>query len=369
MKLRELMKLTMRSILTVLRHQKAWMVLIYAGAMLYSGAAVGLTAPLLQRFLDEVSAAANSTTGFLQVLLFGLLYAFTELSQWIALYLKNITYQIMFRKGISLGLTETMNLKTGRLEPIAFDDPKTLDIINRAAYSVRGLATLYELTLTFLLGRLLPLTIIVVYLASVHPLLCLIPLLVTLPIMFTQLSGVGAYTQYEKNAAPLRREAEAYLNYAGSRESAKETRIYGAVEYFRNLYCNVVQAMSQEMGKADRKAALLVLLSSIISLAGFGIALFLMVRLTVEGIISITAFAAVFTSLNRIFTIVEGMVVYDFARVTRNAPNAQAFFDFMTLPERQGSAEMPELSGGTACCIHGGLPIWQPPPDLSLLLL
>lgn len=346
MKKTELCRLGYRSMRAVVSHLTLPSVVRFVAVWLYDGVSFGLTAPLLQKLLDAVTASAGTGAGFISVLGFGLLYAAAETSRWVSVYLYNVVYAETFRCGISQTMTEEMNRKTGRLEPVCFDDPKTLDIIDKASKCLRSLFGIFDIVLRILLSRLVPLGIIVVYLYSLDPILCLLPLLTALPIAFTELAGVGFYTRFEERAAPLRREAEAYLGYAGSREAAKETRTLGAVPYFRALYESVLTAMNRELYRADGKRAGLTLCGGLISLFGFGASLFLLIRLTAAGTIGLGAFAAVFASLNRIFSLMEALVIYDFARLIRELPTAQAYFDFMALPERNGSGETPGIAEG-----------------------
>ena len=110
----------------------------------------------------------------------------------------------------------------------------------------------------------------------------------------------------------------------------------GAFGYFKNLYTSALDILNRETWRADRKGVWLDLISKFLSLIGFGVVLALLVRSISNGIISIGAFAAVFASVNTMFSMMESLVIHRIGRVTSEFSFVKNYFTFMDLPEREG---------------------------------
>lgn len=336
MKKKKIFQLILRALRETYRHVPKWATPVCVLLFLLTGAVRGLSAPFLQNLIDAAVRCAGGNADFSVVIVPAVIYLLTELAMQGTGILEMIIPYTIFLVYATGSMTAEQNLKAGRMEPIAFDDSQTLDLINRASRAVYAFRRITHCVLRMVLCEFVSIGILMVYFYRLRPILCLIPIFIAVPMIYTQLTGTSQYRESEEENAPLRRESEAYIGYVGSRESAKETRTLGAVGYFRRLYQSALAAMNRELWKSNSKYAALVLIGSIISLAGFGVSLWILMQSTAAGIISIGAFAAVLSSLSRLSDTMENLFVFGIGDTMREIPKAEVYFDYMALPERNG---------------------------------
>ncbi|WP_409343346.1 ABC transporter ATP-binding protein [Paenibacillus sp. MBLB4367] len=311
------------------------MTALFALLLLAEGAITGLFAKVLQNFFDTLTAQAGVPDGFRPILLAGLLLGGMVLLTHALNGLHDILFTIVRTKSAGT-LTEKLNLKTGRLNPICFDDPASLVAIEKTGFATwRMFATFF----TFMNALFLYLTNFIImgrYLFLLDPILCIMPIVVFIPIILTQIARTTAFSKLEDAAAPIRRETNYYQDCVGRRELFKETRVLHAFGYFKGLYTAALDMLSRETWRAERKGAWLDLISKALSLAGFGLVLYLLVRAAATGVISIGAFAAVFAAINTMFSMMENLVLQEIGWISREFGYVRNYFAFMNLPERRG---------------------------------
>ncbi len=299
------------------------------------GALTGIFARILQNFLDTIVEQAGNPNGFSTIITSGVILGGTVLLTHGLNGLNEIMYEFV-TKSTAAPLTARLNLKIGRLDPICFDDPKSLVAIEKTGYATMNVNATFATAMSVIFLYLTNFIIMARYLFLLDPILCIMPIVVFIPILLTQFSRTTAFSKLEDVAAPIRRQTNYYQDCVGRREFFKETRILGAFNYFKNLYTTALDILNKETWNAEKKGAMLDLISKFMSLIGFGLVLFLLVRSTSAGIISIGAFAAVFASINTMFSMMENMVMREIAWVSRQFAYVRNYFIFMDLPEREG---------------------------------
>ncbi len=179
-----------------------------------------------------------------------------------------------------------------------------------------------------------------VYLYALQPVLALALVLIFVPTAVTQYVRSTVFTELEDEAAPKRREFEYYERCLVHREYFKETRhLGGAVDFFRDLYLRALRSLQVKQWRAHGKTALLELGMNVISLAGLGGVLYLLISsLLAGGDISVGSFAAVFASLNLMFSLMEEILVRHFGMLSKTMGTVRNFIRYLDLEERKGKA-------------------------------
>lgn len=230
--------------------------------------------------------------------------------------------------------------KTAKLDPIVFEKTQTLDEINKASGAVdalfvtgNGINGAAVIIVPFFL-------FMAIYLHQHHPLLIWVIILVITPKSLTLLMKVKLYTRLEDRSAPLRREAKSYEEAMIDRKFFKETRSWGAVDYFKEKYLFAVSLLNLQTWKTDATATGLNLLMTLISAIGYlGVVYVLFLTLR-DGEISVGVFAAVLGSLSTQMIWMMDFLAYQLEVILKNAGKVIYLVDFFDLPEKMGNAKM-----------------------------
>lgn len=241
--------------------------------------------------------------------------------------------------GVRLGgfLGKQVNAKAARLEPICYEDNTMLNSVNQAYMGVEQSGVIIQLLITLTAFHIPYFLFLSVYVYRIHPTLCLGIILVLLPTLGGQYLRTRYYEKLENCAAPLRRKMEYYQACIADREYAKETRLLGAVFFFRELYEISILLFQKETWKTERKSSLVELGLRMLSLLVYIMILGLMYRYLKMNILGTAAFAAIFTSIDQMFNFMD-YVGYCLGDVSHYLPSVNNTLNFLKLPERKGKA-------------------------------
>ena len=324
-----------RSMGIFLKATPLWLLILLILCYLSYGLLTGFNAKVTQYFFDTVASELNPSGCFPPILHAGLaLGIFILVSHLIEGAMEGMEYY--YHQYIAGPITELSNLKSGRIDPICFDNPKFLDDIDKSASSVKHMNATFLLTVSIIFFYSVNFVVMGWYLFHLDPILAITPVAVFIPIAITQLMRTNIYSDMEDHIAPLRRETNYYQDCITRREYMKETRALNAFAYFRHLYTSALHLYNKELWKAEKRSGIVDLASKLLSLTGFIVVLILMVRSIGTGRISVGAFAAVFASVNTMFSIMEELIVRRFGEVAGSFGYIRNFVNFMELPEREG---------------------------------
>ncbi len=246
-------------------------------------------------------------------------------------------------------LSRSVNLKMDRLDPISFENTEVLDHINKSYTGIRLAINFMNTIMDVMLFYLPYFLFMGIYLFKLKPILALSLPLVFFPVVFSQLIRVRVFANLEDNSAPLRRKAKYYENCLAGREYLKETRILGASPYFMRLFKEALSEMNKLKWKADVKTNLIELSMKLISLMGYVVILWMLFHALMKREITIGAFAAVFASVDSMFSMMEGVVCGRLGYYAKNFGKIQNYLRFLDLPERGGDEKIEDST------LHGDI--------------
>ena len=258
----------------------------------------------------------------------------------ITLLLQGASDVFMEDLGLRLGgfLGREVNSKAAKIDPICYEDTEVLDHINKACQGVERAAAI-TCTLITLVAFYIPYFIFFsVYTFRIHPILCIGVLLVLLPTLGGQYIRSRYYGNLENTAAPIRRQMDYYQSCITEREYVKETRLLGAVYFFRTLYETVVILYRREAWKTERKSSLVELVLRLLSLLSYVVILVVMFKNLKAGNMGTAAFAAILTSIDQMFNYMD-YVGYNVGDISQNLSTLTNTVNFLNLPERRGGKE------------------------------
>ncbi len=329
----------------VFKSAPAGITILLAFLYLSRGLFSGFNAKVTQYFFDTVTDSIGIPGGFRLMIGAGALLGGYVLLDWLVGAAENIVDEIFYRHTAGK-LTEMINLKSGRIDPLCYDDPKVLDEIEKGSGSVSPVIDTFKLILSVVFLYGVSFTTMSWYLYHLDPVLAITPVVIFIPIAVTQLMRAGAYAHLEDRVAPIRRECRFYQDCMGRKEYFKETRVLNAFGYFRHLLDCALTLHNREYWKAERKRGIVELVSKLMSLSGFVFILWLLIDAVWAGRISVGAFAAVFASINNMVHLMELLIIWQFGYTVQNIGQMCNFISFMELPEREGEDRPVTLAKG-----------------------
>lgn len=227
-----------------------------------------------------------------------------------------------------------------------FENPSFLDNVNKASEGIVPLTTtcLFIINLFFFSGTYV--VFMGMYLFNLEPILLFTILIAFVPAIAAQIFRVKFFSHLEDKNAPLRREYEYYKSTLCGRKDYKETRILGAFSFFYKLFRDTLFLFTYQQWRVERKVTVMGLFLNIISFVGMGISTYLLFLSTLDGNISVGAFAAVFSALGQIFDIMQSVFRWDANGITREVGKVTNFFRILDLHERVGNSGVSDFSKG-----------------------
>ncbi|MDE7299391.1 MAG: ABC transporter ATP-binding protein/permease, partial [Lachnospiraceae bacterium] len=131
------------------------------------------------------------------------------------------------------------------------------------------------------------------------------------------------------------RKKEYFEQCIVSREYYKETRLFGAVEFFKSKYLDSLEELKLIKYEACKKNGLIDLGLSITMVVSYiGIIIVLMDSL-LKNFVTVGAFAAVYAALDEFFLQMDCILQYDFGNVTSEFGKIKNYFEFMEMVKEE----------------------------------
>ena len=249
----------------------------------------------------------------------------------------------MFLDKIDGKLSYEIHQKVARISPLYFEETKTLNIINKAE---RGKARAVMFVFMFwMIGTFyIPYFLFMgAYLFTLKPILAVSVILVFVPVMLVQILRTNVFAKLEDASVSVRRQNSYYESCIVSRDCFKETRQLGAFSFFGKMFEETLELLQKLLFRANLRTNLAELAMRFLTVGGyFGILYFLFDSL-MKGDISLGAFAAVFHSISKLYSIMEEIVCSHVAKLSSDYGVICNYIDFMALPEDEEVMEkLPE---------------------------
>lgn len=278
-----------------------------------------------QLFFDTAQRVydGKAKVWFLLVTLLGMIgaYALTQVMNGVDNCFANI-YYLAIHKYNNLKIFK----KIDELNCAQFESTKKLDMINKA---VSGSDSTVWVGFTLIDVFLFYTTYFLsmgVYLFQLKPVLSVCIVVVFLPCYLTDLISIKKFRMLEDKSAPIRRESEYYEKYASD---IKETRILGVTDHFKKLFCLKLTKLNDMTYETQRYKKMLQLIMNLMQVAGYGFIILLTMCYVMKNEISVGAFAAVLSSIDRLFGFMSEVITERIGWASENVGNVQNFFAFL----------------------------------------
>ena len=299
------------------------------------GVSNGVITFYTQQFYDSVTDVLAKNESLSRVYLMIAALGLTFIAKEVLNGVHNFMYDITFTK-IDGEMAKIIHKKMARIDPICLEDTKLHDDINKASEGAGTVSFIIGIGMTLFTFYLPYFVFMGIYLRSLKPQFIFAIVLVFVPVMLSQFMRTGIIAKFEDKAAPIRREYDYYYRTMTDREYFKETRILGAYSFFLGRFFNNLKNLSKVELKANRKTNLLEFFMSLLSAGGYVGILYMLVTTLLTGEITVGAFAAVFSSIGLMFSIMSEMIHRQIGKIASSMGKAHNFIRFMEMPERGG---------------------------------
>jgi len=239
-------------------------------------------------------------------------------------------------------LSLELHRKLSRISPVHFEDTKALDDINKAIQGKDEAVWFAGNTWTAIVFYVPYFIFMAIYLMQIKPILIVLLALVFTPTLLSHVFRTKVFAKAEDKAAPVRREFDYYELSLTGREYFKETRILGAFSFFKDLYVESLALLNKLVFRASVKSSIAELFMKLLSLCGYIGTLLLLYDLMMKGEISVGAFAAIFTSMEMVFSLMKELICDIIGASAQNLSRVQNYLRFLQMPERKGlETELP----------------------------
>ena len=296
-----------------------------------------------QYLFDAITACAGSRVaeGLLApVLAFGLLYISKTFLNGVHNFFWNPWY---FKVSGTLNLM--LSEKCAQIDPVSFENPELLDDIEKAKGGVDNAFAIPSNFLTIFTFYIPFFIVSATFLFSLKPLLLVLMIAMFIPAVCMLIVRTRLYANLEDAAAPLRRKYEYFESAVCGRESYKETRLFGAFDFFKKLYRESMLFLNKEVWKTEKKTVFIELGLRLFMLCGYMGILSALFYYLMRGEITVGSFAAVFSSMGLLCSIIEEIVVRHMGNMAKDLGKVQNLIRFMEMPVRGGS--MDPINHGT----------------------
>lgn len=300
-----------------------------------------------QDLYDSLAQAIEGTAGKSDVigtaLFFGGVTIANQILNGLSVYVMNVMFEIIKRD-----LTYKLHAKADRLKAVSFESET---VFNQLQMAIQGRdESIFLLFICFTpLTCHLPLYLIMgSYLHTLNPKFVWAVLLIFLPICVSYIYKIRAKSRLVDRAAEPQREMNYYYQCITNREYFKETRLLGAIPFFKGLFEKSMEVVNQLEVAFQTKNLKIDLVAKLITIIGYGFVLYLLVENVLMGAITVGAFAAALNGIGLLFDEMKELISSDIGENIGSVGSIKNLVSFLELTESEDSIKHDKIVPATA---------------------
>ena len=300
-------------------------------ANILTGLSNGLDLLITQIFFDTIYNIATGEATLTSAFIALGIYAWVKLTAYILEGARQYAIEVHGSRVMGY-MMSLIHKKSAQIDPIMYEDPAHLEDINKAANGTDA-AIYFNSVTSFIFTYHLPyFGFLLWYLSSLKPILILCLLFIFIPVVVSHFFRSSLISKLEDKSAPFRRKYDAYSNACCGKDFYKETRTLGAFKYLKGLLSSSIDALNEAVWGTQKKVAYIDFAFNSLTLLGYGGVLFLSVKCLLDGDISVGAFAAVFSSIDTLFSSMEYFIGSHLGSIAENFGEIRNFLRFLQIP-------------------------------------
>jgi len=310
------------------------------------GSTWGLVAPVNQLLYDALADLAIGSGAIRTVFIGAAMVTGLMLLQQVMNAIHNFIPGNVFSQKAIGRLRLQLHKKMKKLPAQVFEDKDKLDDIEKAGEGMTGSVWLYYTLSDALFFYGTYFGVMGVFLWSLEPVLLLAFAMIFAPVAFAQIFEAKLHAMLEEESAPIRRKFAHYEDSLVGLSNMKETRLFGAYHFFKRLFMDSLNLLSQKEWDTQKKISLMYLgLNTFKAIGWLGVLALLFYSL-MQGSITVGAFAAVFGSVGMLFGILEEIMWRIRQDLTANLGKIHNYLNFLDIPTMEGDDIPPDFYQG-----------------------
>lgn len=285
-----------------------------------------------QNVFDSISKAMMDeqyvNTALLLLILLFLVMIIIHLLNGLQNYLYDVYIMTLRNK-----LTYVLSEKASKIDPLSYEDADFLDLTNKAKLGKEN-----SIELILVVGDIftyyLPYFIYMMfYLYRIQKIFVIFIILLFIPIMFAQVVRVHLFSNLESKLANPRRQLKYFDSCISDKQYVKESRALNANNFFVKKLKSLLVKVNKQEFKANIKMNVIETILEFVTLIGYICILIILVISFSNRQISLGAFAAIYSSLSKIFNMMEEILRYHIGQLSENIGSIHNFILFLDYKE------------------------------------
>ena len=281
-------------------------VLLYVFFFL-NGVLSGVVLPCTQSLFARIEGVANGTEGVLYAFEAALVLMVVRIAEQAFSFFAEFLGESYDMHSYRV-LKEKLNQKANELSAYDYENAEVINEINKAKNGIRGFVQFVNVFMDILVNYFPYITIIIIYLKNVNPGLIFILVIIFGSILGEQVVSAKIYTEMENDSSPIQLKNNYFEECIKDRDKAVETRTLFAQPFFIKKLRDGLEDYRRIMEKGNKNLARVALTSGVVVLLEYSSILLLMTYLLMKGEMAVAAFAAIFTSIDSLFTTMQAVI-------------------------------------------------------------
>ena len=299
---------------------------------LADGVLLGLSIFQLQKVFDSSIYLYNTGNGInaliLNLIILLLIKIGSEISSTVTNYIGGQYYYLHIQNFLS-----KINIKSSKIKPIVYENQDSLNKIEKSIEGAGAARDILNVVMDIITLYIPYFFIISWYLWTLKPILVIIMLIVFVPVVLSGFITKWLNDRLEDTVSPIRRKKTAYSDYITKYEYIKETRNHNATNFFKKLYKKNLDLYNKMNLKLKYKEAIIGILANFIVLIGYVAIIILLISYVLDGSIGIGQFAAVFATVNELFSLMNELFCERLTRCFSEYPKMRNYIEFLNMEE------------------------------------
>ena len=309
----------------------AW-ILLDCAAMLLSSVCYAFITVAKQSLFDTITDVVAGDASYQLLILVTVGVVIFQIGNELLNAVCNFTWSPAMKSVVGK-LRQKIHSKISRLPGNSFEDVKVLECIEKANAGADACYGLYNSIATIFIFYLPYFVVLGVYLWSLNPILLLALPFIFFPLIINLFIRKKIFEKQVDETTSLKRERDYYESEIFSRETCKENRLYGSFGFFKKKYMEANDKYCNIRWKATRKAGVIEVGMKCLTLAGYLGIIVLLLHSTLDGSISVGAFAAVFSSISTMIMFMNDAIGNYLNSMFDNFGVMKNYLEFFNLPE------------------------------------
>lgn len=254
-------------------------------------------------------------------------------------YIANYGYSVLVNTGIfekgTMYFRIILREKTTRLPMVEFERIEVQEMKRKAERAVEEevLPMLFHQTLSTMLSAVAT-TLVAVVLARYHMILLAVALFTVCPYLITQVIRGKQHNRMKNAQVTMLRKADYYWKLLTEKDSVKEMRMLGCVNYISGLWETTEEQIQKECRKEEYKDTFVKAGCGLFQLVGYLGAIMLTLFFTINGEIEAYVFGAVVSAISSMQNTTR-VFLESIGEIPEMYGVMQNYFRFMEIPEEE----------------------------------